>query len=545
MLLTLNIQKNIILQKIQGSRSKINNFDVLFPKAFNLLTKNSKYFDIINNNGYCIGLNRVTEDMKAKIINDLTVEPEKYIGKSEQYKIYFKSPNGYDICLPRYYGIKNFASDNIKNVVNLLSLGKNESNFKITYPNFLLKDIQKKAYIEILKSLNKYSTCTTVLGCGIGKTVLAIYLIQQLHLNAIVIVHRLSLLKQWQNEIQKYTNAKIGLLHRKNEDYKNADITITTIKNILLRKNCDLYYKNFAIAIFDESHHLNAQEFHKVLRKVNTRYMIGLTATPNKCEQLHINHVFKQFLSPVIIIKDPDGQNENINGRLENTDDFQIGNLREDNGCFNNKENDNWKIESERINEMNNGNKVIAKIILYKKLFTKHINLDYGGQKKPNVSRMLSNISENIERSDYILSIIMEELKNKEKNILVISDRLKQLKYLSSKLLLKNVSCGLFIGGMKIQELEESKTKRVILGSYGVCEEGLNILKLNVLIFGTPRPNIEQSIGRLRINHKKIKEPIIIYDIVDYFSGTFIGQYTKRRNYYKKNYFITEKITIL
>ena len=86
---------------------------------------------------------------------------------------------------------------------------------------------------------------------------------------------------------------------------------------------------------------------------------------------------------------------------------------------------------------------------------------------------------------------------------------------------------------MKETDLKESEGKQIILATYAMAAEALDIKSLTSLIFATPKTDIEQSVGRiLRAKHN---QPLII-DILDPHD-VFKNQYAKRRKYYvKKNY---------
>ena len=84
---------------------------------------------------------------------------------------------------------------------------------------------------------------------------------------------------------------------------------------------------------------------------------------------------------------------------------------------------------------------------------------------------------------------------------------------------------------MKQKDLDISETKNVILGTYPMSSEGLDIPSLDSVIFTTPKSSIEQSIGR--ITRKVHENPPIAYDIVDNIS-LFPRQYMKREAVYKK-----------
>ena len=86
---------------------------------------------------------------------------------------------------------------------------------------------------------------------------------------------------------------------------------------------------------------------------------------------------------------------------------------------------------------------------------------------------------------------------------------------------------------MKDTDLKISETKQIILATYAMAAEALDIKSLTSLIFASPKTDIEQSVGRiLRTKHK---QPLII-DILDQHN-IFKNQYSKRKKIYiKKNY---------
>ena len=90
---------------------------------------------------------------------------------------------------------------------------------------------------------------------------------------------------------------------------------------------------------------------------------------------------------------------------------------------------------------------------------------------------------------------------------------------------------GYYVGGMKQTELKFSESKRIILGTYAMAEEALDIKTLSCLVLATPRSDVTQAVGRiLRIKH----EQTIVVDIIDQHK-TFKNQSKKRESFYKRN----------
>ena len=155
-------------------------------------------------------------------------------------------------------------------------------------------------------------------------------------------------------------------------------------------------------------------------------------------------------------------------------------------------------------------------------------------------------------RNKLTVEIIKDIIKGEDKRkILVLSDRRSHLDILYNLLeqdLSVSFTYGLFVGSMKIADLEKSKACDVILATYAAFKEGVSEKDLNTLILTTPKKFIghlkntikkesggmEQIVGRIfRKDHIDL-EPIII-DFQDNFS-VYKTQSAGRRNFYKQHF---------
>ena len=85
---------------------------------------------------------------------------------------------------------------------------------------------------------------------------------------------------------------------------------------------------------------------------------------------------------------------------------------------------------------------------------------------------------------------------------------------------------------MSEQELKVAETKQIILASFAMASEGLDIPTLNAEFLITPKTDVVQSVGRiLRAKHATTKP--VIYDFIDTHE-TFRRQWLKRRAFYRK-----------
>jgi hypothetical protein len=84
---------------------------------------------------------------------------------------------------------------------------------------------------------------------------------------------------------------------------------------------------------------------------------------------------------------------------------------------------------------------------------------------------------------------------------------------------------------------KETETKKIVIATYSMAAEALDIKTLTTLIMATPKTDIEQSVGR--ILREKHSQPIVV-DIID-GQELFQKQWIKRKAFYKKqNYKIIE-----
>ena len=76
----------------------------------------------------------------------------------------------------------------------------------------------------------------------------------------------------------------------------------------------------------------------------------------------------------------------------------------------------------------------------------------------------------------------------------------------------KTCFCWVLLGGMKQKDLKATEGNTIIIATYAMASEGLDIKHLRTLLMATPKSDVEQSVGRiLREEHTQA----LIIDIVD------------------------------
>lgn len=124
-----------------------------------------------------------------------------------------------------------------------------------------------------------------VLPTGAGKTAVAVRAMEKAGRSALVVVPTLALLKQWYSVLSDSFGgqAAIGLLG--GGYHEVAPITVTTYDSAYI--HMERYGDRFALAVYDEVHHLPAEKYAVIPQMLLAPYSLGLTATPERPDGGH------------------------------------------------------------------------------------------------------------------------------------------------------------------------------------------------------------------------------------------------------------------
>ena len=169
------------------------------------------------------------------------------------------------------------------------------------------------------------------------------------------------------------------------------------------------------------------------------------------------------------------------------------------------------------------------------------IELNWRGQ--VHYTKMIKKICDYNRRSEFILSVLKRIVytdKNNKAQIMILAHNKSLLKYLYDAIDNREIaSVGYYVGGMKEKDLKKTETKKVVIATYAMAEEGLDIKSLTTLIMATPRVDVTQAVGRiLRKKHDNAE----VYDIVDQHA-IFQRHWKKRMTFYRKQKFRIFNIT--
>jgi superfamily II DNA or RNA helicase len=440
--------------------------------------KNSKTY--LGKRGYILRKKYFKKDEIDEMKKELDVVPfvSGDYGKPEEgFKVYLENEN--KLYIPKFYGIQRFGPPD----VNTLSDGVDiHLQFHLE-----LKEEQKHPAQMTMDAYHEKGGGILSLPCGFGKTILALYFISQLKKKTLVVVHKEFLMNQWKERIQfALPGAKIGIIQGDRFEMEGNDILIGMLQTLSMKEFPMHAFDDIGHVIIDECHRIPSRVFSRALHKIHSPYMLGLSATPQRKDGL--TKILKWYIGDIIYSVKSDQKN------IVRVERYQLDSENE----YYNKE-----------------------------------VLNYMG--KVQMATMINQISDYKTRTVFLVEKILERFReNDKRQILVLSDRKNNLKEIY-ELMHENgfTSVGYYIGGMKQEKLKESESCKLLLGTFPMANEGLDIPSLNGLVFATPKSDIIQSIGRIcRRKHFGI-QPLIM-DFVDCFS-VFEGQARKRFQIYKKN----------
>tara|TARA_Y100000992_G_scaffold280722_2_gene227976 strand:- start:4445 stop:5944 length:1500 start_codon:yes stop_codon:yes gene_type:complete len=457
----------------------INDFDKI---------KNGSY---IGKKGYTISKSILSDNELNFLKNDLFMKPfvpVKKFDAPDSFPVYRE--NSSKIYIPRFYGINRYGLPNTSQISPGLNI-----NLKFAKE---LREYQKNIVSIYINYVNSpISNDSNIFGngailevpCGRGKTVMALNIISILSKKTLIIVHKEFLLNQWIERINEFLpGAKIGKIQADVYDVKDKDIVIGMLQTLYIKSFEQDSFSEFGLTIIDEVHRIGSEQFSKALLKCVTPYMLGISATVERKDKL--TNLLYMFIGDRIYKEDK-------------RDDDQV------------------TVRS--INFINNDDDF------------NNVEYDFRGSVK--YSTMISKLCNFNPRSELIIKVTSNLIHNdNQKQIMILAHNKSLLNYLHQRISLLNfASVGFYIGGMKAKDLTDTESKQIVLATYAMAAEALDIKTLSTLIMASPKTDITQSIGRiLRI---KGNNPIVI-DVIDPHEP-FQKQWIQRKRYYKKNnYFV-------
>jgi superfamily II DNA or RNA helicase len=406
----------------------------------------------------------------------------------QRYPVYFETDE--HIYVPKHYGIQTYGmhKSSLRNVDKTPSIywefagSLRSSQFEVV--NSFLKPEPRDGIIS--------------LQTGGGKTVCALYIASVLKVCTIVLVHNTFLRDQWIDRIKAFLpKARIGSIQGDVIDTSDKDIVVAMLQSVSMKNYPVDTFEQFGLLIVDECHHIASEAFSQAIPKLTSKHMLGLSATPERKDRLM--HVINWCLGPILYKSDTsDKVDKKVNVEVYEFDPPNIS---------------------------------------YNDIIYNHAGVMF-------TSLMINKVVEYAPRNKLITEIILDLYEDTEREILVLTDRVDHTKVIFDALPLhiQETACILGRNVKSSQRAEWCESKRILIATYSMCKEGFDVAKLNTLIIATPRPDVDQIVGRILRTEKTKREidPLIV-DIVD---PAFRRQFQERLALYNKRSYNVKKMKL-
>ena len=256
---------------------------------------NNFYRTIIGSSNVSRSAFRISHEM-----NSLSFNKDSYKNFVHEFEQYLKDQ--YCLELNEDF-IKNYEL-NYKTEENIFL--KNEENITrsdieiIPYkePNIIQKDA-----LEILNSNRDLGVKKglVVMATGLGKTILSALDVSNFEPSRMLfIAHREEILSQSFDTFKKFIKGKtFGYYQAQNKEI-NKNYLFASIQTIGKKSELEKFSKNdFDYIIIDEFHHAGAKSYKNLIEYFKPKFMLGLTATPNRSDNVDI----LQFLGNNLLYK--------------------------------------------------------------------------------------------------------------------------------------------------------------------------------------------------------------------------------------------------
>jgi superfamily II DNA or RNA helicase len=465
-----DIEKLINIEDLNSSNMVVLEDDIEFPYELEL-----SLYDYIY-----IPLQNLSKDLISSLKLFATFPNPQIKILQNLRKPLYNTPRvlkGYDIDeyflkMPRglFLDIKNYLE---KNSVKL-KIKDRRLDIQEIFPNtvFQPRKEQKKAIDDILK----YDCSICVAPPGFGKTFIASSVIVKRSVNSLILVHKNMLLDQWIQRFVQYFNIskkEIGFLG-KGKNKLNGKLDIATMQSL---KNKPELIENYSFVIVDECHHLPAVTFEQIIKQFHGKYILGLSATPNRKDDLQ--PILFQQIGPIAYEHKKKRTSDNIAYLIKS--DFQT--------------------------------------------------------KSDTFAQILNELINDEKRNQIILDSI---IKYQNRKVLVLSDRIEHINNLEILCDAKDIKYVSVHGSLNKKEqqqnMKEVENSNLVFASTSFFGEGIDFAHLDTIIFATPISyygRLIQYLGRVGRDGSNC----IAVDILDDKNIMLNSMFRKRKSGYAQMHY--------
>lgn len=355
----------------------------------------------------------------------------------------------------------------------------------------VLRDFQEEA----VENMTGYDIGTLCAPTGSGKTVMALAIIAKRRQPTLIVVHTKELLSQWRDRIETFLGipkADIGLIGGGKKTI-GKQITIGIVNSIYPIAETLKYY--FGHLVVDECHRCPSRTFTEAVSAFDCRYLLGLSATPYRRDQL--TKVIFWYLG-------------------------QVGH----------------KIEQQQLEA--------HKHIVPAEVIFRHTDFHPCADTSEEYSRALCELTQDTQRNTLIAGDVVLAAQNGTGACLVLTDRKEHAQSLSEAVEKQGVTTAVLTGDVSAKERTAIVGRLnageipVLIATGQLIGEGFDCKGLTTLFLATPvsyHGRLVQYLGRV-LRPAPGKSKAKVYDYVDP-DGVLMAGAQKRLSVYRNNNWIT------
>lgn len=483
--------------------------------------------------------------------------------------------------LPKFWGIHQFSSVKSFQFENNQYPGTDFVNMELKFSEHRkLVETQRRPQISatkfILENLQKTGGAVCVLPVGTGKTVCGIWCACELKTKTLIVAAKGDLLEQWEERIHEYRpGSKIGRIQADIFEIDGCDFVCATAQTLAQKIFSSEKMAEFGLVIFDEAHHCSAPSFLFAVKQVAAPYMLALTADPSRTDGM-TDVLFHYFSWNVIVVPPMLPSDIFLNVRvhrfsercyIEDADMVEKEEIRNRNILYPDCEDAACRAEKPQ--------NLLEPVDIYSPYYTRVykgvarqanrncVAVAYAKQMltetcaekvHPPTTEECNDVSLVVpdpERGEVMVEISKgvrkrigeispdesKSLKQIERQIMILTVHHEHIDSLIRRLIRSGIPACMvkeYSGTEKKEKRKEALRARVIVATYEMAAEGLDVPTLNTIFFLTPRSKTaDQALGRmLRDRLNPDIQPVLI-DIVDGWCDLANSMYWKRHNSYK------------
>ena len=349
-----------------------------------------------------------------------------------------------------------------------------------------LRSDQKKA----VKALANHDTGILHAPTAFGKTVTAIGIVAKRQANTLILTHSRQLLDQWKERLETFVEgASVGVIGG-GKKKPTGQIDVATYQSLINKKDNTVssLVQEYGQVIIDECHHISAPRYEMLLNEVSARYVVGLTATPDRQD----GHQKIMFM---------------VAGPVRH------------------------KVLAEH------GSRFAQRVIVRERHETPPTNLSQGGE-RPHIASVYRWLAESNARNQDIVQYVVRCAQN-QANCLLLTERREHAETLAAMLEAESISSVVLRGGMRVKERRAAEARlheaQVIVATGKYIGEGFDLPRLDTLFLALPiawKGTLSQYAGRI---HREAdgKQEVTVYDYLDTGLPMLERMFRKREKGYK------------